>query len=116
MSYMTLMLNYMCDYVELYINIIFYLGHRKVHYLFEDGREMVESYNMDTNVVVRRVWKKKSNFGTDVGCDVEVGDPESKFGQNLINSEQNTEIIIQESLSVVCYFLSFFIFFLNNSM
>jgi len=53
-------------------------GKRKVHFLMEDGKEMVEEYNMDTNVVVRRAWKEKNNFGTDTGWTVEVGDPERK--------------------------------------
>lgn len=81
---------------------MFYAGQKKVHYLFEDGKEMIECYNMDTNVVVRRVWKKRGSFGTDIGYDVEVGDPEPK--QNY-QSEPNIETaLIQESSNVVCYF------------
>lgn len=79
--------------------IMFDIGKRKVHILFEDGKEMVEEYNMDTNVVVRRLWKKKNNFGTDIGWDVEIGDPEPK--ENNIDKDG-----IQESLNTVCYFLT----------
>ena len=43
---------------------------------------MVEEYNLDTNVVVRRAWRQKGNFGQDVGWVVEVGDPEPE----VINS------------------------------
>ncbi|XP_011687664.1 PREDICTED: protein DPCD [Wasmannia auropunctata] len=53
-------------------------GHRKVHFLLEDGKEMVEEYNTDTNVVVRRAWKEKNGFGMNVGWAVEVGEPERK--------------------------------------
>jgi len=84
---------------------VFYVGQRKVHYVFEDGKEMVECYNMDTNVVVRRVWRKKNTFGIDIGSDVEVGDPEPKQYYES-NPEQYIETTdIQECLNVVCFFL-----------
>lgn len=80
--------------------LIFYclnIGNRKVHFLLENGAEMVEEYNMDTNVVMRRIWKKKNSFGTDIGWTVEIGDPEPK--------ENNIEIDgIQESSNTVCCF------------
>lgn len=44
----------------------------------EDGKEMVEEYNLDTNVLVRRAWKEKGKLGQDIGWSVEVGDPELK--------------------------------------
>ncbi|KAK2584093.1 hypothetical protein KPH14_006536 [Odynerus spinipes] len=53
-------------------------GKRKVHFHMEDGKEMVEEYNMDTNVLVRRAWREKGKLGQDVGWAVEVGDPEPK--------------------------------------
>lgn len=78
------------------------IGKRKVHFLLEDGKEMVEEYNIDTNVVVRRVWKEKNSFGTNIGWTVEVGDPELK--------QNNIEIYgIEESSNAVRYFL-----FVNN--
>uniref|UniRef100_A0ABD2VUR2 Protein DPCD n=1 Tax=Trichogramma kaykai TaxID=54128 RepID=A0ABD2VUR2_9HYME len=51
-------------------------GNRKVHFLFENGKEFVEEYNLDTNVVVRRAWRKKGDLGQDLGWEVEIGDPE----------------------------------------
>jgi len=69
----------------------------------EDGKEMVEEYNVDTNVVVRRTWKEENRFGTNIGWTVEVGDPELK-------KENNIEIYgIEESSNAVCHFL-----FVNN--
>ncbi|KAI4498742.1 hypothetical protein M0802_006209 [Mischocyttarus mexicanus] len=53
-------------------------GNRKVHFLMEDGKEMVEEYNMETNVVVRRAWKEKKNLTENAEWVVEVGDPELK--------------------------------------
>ncbi|KAG7190500.1 hypothetical protein KM043_006601 [Ampulex compressa] len=53
-------------------------GKRKVHFLLEDGKEMVEEYHIDTNVLLRRAWKEKGKLGQDIGWTVEVGDPEPK--------------------------------------
>lgn len=77
-------------------------GKRKVHFLLENGKEMVEEYHVDTNVVARRTWKEKNGFGTNVGWVVEVGDPELK--------QNDIEIYgIKESSNAVCHFL-----FVNN--
>ncbi|XP_063992541.1 protein DPCD [Diachasmimorpha longicaudata] len=58
-------------------------GKRKVHFLLEDGRELVEEYNLETNVVTRRAWREKGKLGQDVGWVVEIGDPEPKREDNL---------------------------------
>lgn len=82
--------------------MLYFIGKRKVHFLLENGKEMVEEYNMNTNVVVRRAWKEKNSFGTNVGWTVEVGDPELK--------QNNIEFYgIEESSNTVCYFV-----FVNN--
>ncbi|XP_041980187.1 protein DPCD [Aricia agestis] len=48
---------------------------RKIHYKFEDNKEMVEEYNSDTKVLLRRAWKVKGKLGGDGKWLVEVGDP-----------------------------------------
>uniref|UniRef100_A0A6M2DIZ7 Protein DPCD n=1 Tax=Xenopsylla cheopis TaxID=163159 RepID=A0A6M2DIZ7_XENCH len=48
---------------------------RKIHYKFPDGREMVEEYNTDTNVLSRRAWKKGSELGGQGTWIMELGDP-----------------------------------------
>ena len=53
-------------------------GKRKIHFLMEDGREMVEEYHLETNVLVRRAWREKGKLGQDVDWNVEVGDPQPK--------------------------------------
>ncbi|XP_014218386.1 protein DPCD [Copidosoma floridanum] len=58
-------------------------GKRKVHFLMGDGREMVEEYSMETNVLVKRSWKEKGKLGQDMGWVVEVGDPQPKITDNL---------------------------------
>ncbi|GAB1867384.1 Protein DPCD [Camponotus japonicus] len=80
------------------ITVLIEDGKRKVHFLFENGKEMVEEYNMDTNVVVRRLWKKKNNFGTDIGWIVEIGDPEPKesnIEKDGIQESSNTPFVTQ---------------------
>ncbi|XP_031841132.1 protein DPCD [Nomia melanderi] len=65
-------------------------GKRKVHFLLDDGRELVEEYHLETNVLVRRAWKETSNFGQKIGWNIEVGDPEPR--------QNNIEVYgIQES-------------------
>jgi hypothetical protein len=73
------------------------IGRRKVHFLLKDGRELVEEYDMDTNVVISRVWKIKNHFGTFVDWEVEIGNLESK--QNNLQT-----VGIQESSNSVCYY------------
>ncbi|GLH01995.1 Protein DPCD [Gryllus bimaculatus] len=51
-------------------------GKRKVHYRFREGEEMVEEYSMDTDVLVRRAWRKRGTLGADGIWEVEIGDPE----------------------------------------
>ncbi|XP_066598530.1 protein DPCD [Prorops nasuta] len=58
-------------------------GKRKVHFLFEDNKEMVEEYHLETNVVVRRAWREKGKLGQNIGWVVEVGDPEPKQQDNI---------------------------------
>ncbi|XP_020288466.1 protein DPCD isoform X2 [Pseudomyrmex gracilis] len=39
----------------------------------ENGKEMVEEYSTETNVVLRRAWKEKNKFGKNIGWVIEVG-------------------------------------------
>lgn len=48
---------------------------KKIHHKFEDAKEMVEEYNVDTQVLLRRAWKVKTKLGGDGKWDVEIGDP-----------------------------------------
>lgn len=81
-------------------NIFFFcnlfLGKRKVHYKFSDGKEMVEEYSLDTNCVIRRAWKCNKKFGSQPYWDVEVGDPEPEFTKDL------DTIGISETSTAVC--------------
>ncbi|CAB3254598.1 unnamed protein product [Arctia plantaginis] len=48
---------------------------KKIHYKFENGKEMVEEYNVDTQVLLRRAWKVKGKLGGEGRWEVEIGDP-----------------------------------------
>ncbi|XP_050348704.1 protein DPCD isoform X2 [Nymphalis io] len=48
---------------------------KKIHYKFDDGKEMVEEYNVDTKVLLRRAWKMKGKLGGEGKWSVELGDP-----------------------------------------
>ncbi|XP_075790631.1 protein DPCD isoform X2 [Pelodiscus sinensis] len=50
-------------------------GRRKVHYLFEDGREMAEEYDVETSQLVARKWREKTALGRLGKWQVEVGEP-----------------------------------------
>ncbi|CAH2007866.1 unnamed protein product [Acanthoscelides obtectus] len=63
---------------------------KKIHYAFENGQEMVEEYNLDTNVVTRRAWKHKGELECQGEWDIEIGDPEPTF-------EKKDEEMIRES-------------------
>ncbi|XP_034245227.1 protein DPCD isoform X2 [Thrips palmi] len=49
-------------------------GVRKIHYKLPDGKEMVEEYNISTDVIQRRMWKAFDPFRGEK-WNVELGDP-----------------------------------------
>uniref|UniRef100_A0A8C6UWJ6 Protein DPCD n=1 Tax=Neogobius melanostomus TaxID=47308 RepID=A0A8C6UWJ6_9GOBI len=50
-------------------------GKRKIHYLFTDGNEMAEEYNLNTDVLLVRKWRKKSTLGVQGQWQLEIGEP-----------------------------------------
>ncbi|XP_016110262.1 protein DPCD isoform X3 [Sinocyclocheilus grahami] len=49
-------------------------GKRKVHYLFEDGNEMAEEYDLKTDELVLRKWRHKTTLGGHGEWTWEVGE------------------------------------------
>ncbi|XP_018420534.1 PREDICTED: protein DPCD isoform X1 [Nanorana parkeri] len=49
-------------------------GIRKVHYLFADGKEMVEEYDHKTQELLVRKWRQKSALGAHAEWQIEVGE------------------------------------------
>ncbi|KAM3834858.1 protein DPCD isoform 2-T2 [Vipera latastei] len=50
-------------------------GKRKIHYLFEDGKEMAEEYDLKTHQLLLRKWREKNALGAYGNWEVEVGEP-----------------------------------------
>ncbi|KAK2815763.1 hypothetical protein Q5P01_026230 [Channa striata] len=50
-------------------------GKRKIHYLFTDGKEMAEEYDLKTEELIARKWRHKSALGAPGQWQVEVGEP-----------------------------------------
>ncbi|XP_070778366.1 protein DPCD isoform X2 [Enoplosus armatus] len=50
-------------------------GKRKIHYLFTDGKEMAEEYDLKTDELIVRKWRYKSPLGAQGQWQVEVGEP-----------------------------------------
>ncbi|XP_012708336.3 protein DPCD isoform X1 [Fundulus heteroclitus] len=50
-------------------------GKRKIHYLFADGKEMAEEYDLKTDELLSRKWRQKSTLGVPGVWQVEVGEP-----------------------------------------
>ncbi|KAF6020614.1 DPCD [Bugula neritina] len=67
-------------------------GKRKVHYTFNDGKEMVEEYDAKTNELVLRKWKELGAFGNAKPWQIEVGEV-------LGLSHTEKEIGLMESLN-----------------
>uniref|UniRef100_UPI0037E9B66B protein DPCD n=1 Tax=Semicossyphus pulcher TaxID=241346 RepID=UPI0037E9B66B len=50
-------------------------GKRKIHFLFTDGKEMAEEYDLKTDELIVRKWRVKSTLGAQGQWQVEVGEP-----------------------------------------
>ncbi|CAN9509938.1 unnamed protein product [Ophioblennius macclurei] len=50
-------------------------GKRKIHYLFKDGQEMAEVYDLKTDELIERKWRHKNALGAQGQWEVEVGEP-----------------------------------------
>ncbi|XP_018569951.1 protein DPCD [Anoplophora glabripennis] len=69
---------------------------KRVHFDFGDGREMVEEYNLDTNVVTRRAWRHNKELKGEDKWEVEIGDPEPVYNKEetvLIRENSNQPFV-----------------------
>ncbi|XP_074518421.1 protein DPCD isoform X2 [Halichoeres trimaculatus] len=55
--------------------VLIHDGRRKTHYLFKDGKEMAEEYDLKTDELIVRKWRVKSTLGAQGQWQVEVGEP-----------------------------------------
>lgn len=80
-------------------------GTRKIHYKFDDGREMVEEYNLETGVLTKRAWKK-NNILKSSKWDVEVGDPLSECPEENIGLTESKDAVSDVINDNICQFES----------
>lgn len=70
----------------------------KVHYALPDGKELVEEYDTNTDVLTRRAWKLKNNIDDEGEWSIEVGDPEPtmlKDDGTFIKERSNQPFIVK---------------------
>ncbi|XP_039273935.1 protein DPCD-like [Styela clava] len=58
-------------------------GRRKVHYTFPDGNELAEEYDVKTNDLIVRKWRKKTTLGGPTKWDMEIGEDQN-YASNLV--------------------------------
>ncbi|KAG7223834.1 hypothetical protein INR49_026517 [Caranx melampygus] len=58
-------------------------GSRKIHYLFMDGKEMAEEYDLETDELMVRKWRQKSTLGGQGQWQVEIGLPHATPATSL---------------------------------
>ncbi|NXP67587.1 DPCD protein, partial [Chloropsis cyanopogon] len=79
-------------------------GKRKIHYLFEDGKEMAEEYDIKTGQLISRKWREKNTLGGTGKWQVEVGEPTSPLlgaleSELIAESSSNPIFMRKDTLS-----------------
>lgn len=76
---------------------------RKVHYDFEDGRELVEEYDLQTNCLTRRAWRTNKELKGEDAWEIEVGDPEPKYNaeQKCMIRENSSQVSHKKKLTLI---------------
>ena len=62
-----------CDYA---VVLVVFVGKRKIHFTLGDGTELCEEYDVKTNDLLTRKWRKKSTLGGVKPWEIEVGEPD----------------------------------------
>ncbi|XP_055503081.1 protein DPCD [Leucoraja erinacea] len=75
-------------------------GKRKVHYVFTDGAEMVEEYEISSDQLKVRKWKQKTTLGSPGQWQFEVGEaysrPAGTLEQQLIHESGSSPIFTRQ--------------------
>ncbi|XP_055307672.1 protein DPCD isoform X2 [Sitodiplosis mosellana] len=84
---------------------------RKFHYKFNDDKEMIEEYNIETGILMRRAWKKKQNImglhtefnelnGSFFDWDIELGEIiRPTFDSNFLVKETDIMPILTKRIT-----------------
>ncbi|WAR21965.1 DPCD-like protein [Mya arenaria] len=76
-------------------------GRRKLHFTLQDGRELAEEYDLNTNELVVRKWRKKSTLGGTAKWEYEVGEllaPRSLDTDGLMESTSNPIFVRKDTV------------------
>ncbi|XP_060564139.1 protein DPCD-like [Ruditapes philippinarum] len=76
-------------------------GRRKIHFTLTDGRELAEEYDLRTNELIVRKWKKKSTLGGAVKWEFEVGEqlgPRMLEADGLMESNVNPIFVRKDTV------------------
>ncbi|XP_042192806.1 protein DPCD [Callorhinchus milii] len=75
-------------------------GRRKVHYLFPDGKEMAEEYDVTTDQLLVRKWRVRNALGARGQWQLEVGEevsrPAGGLEQQLIQESSSNPIFMRK--------------------
>ncbi|XP_047433593.1 protein DPCD [Mugil cephalus] len=75
-------------------------GKRKIHYLFKDGKEMAEEYDLETDELIVRKWRQKSTLGGQGQWQVEVGEqlasPVASSGSDVIKENCSNPVLTRK--------------------
>ncbi|XP_059151994.1 protein DPCD-like [Physella acuta] len=75
-------------------------GRRKIHFTFSDGLELAEEYDINSEELVLRKWRKKSTLGNVGKWEIEVGEqttPVNFEAEGLIESNVNPVFIRKDT-------------------
>lgn len=66
-----------------------------MHYKFSNEDEMAEEYNLETNILVRRAWKRGGALRKTGLWEVEVGDPEPVMQSFDVGIKENANSVLK---------------------
>ncbi|KAK7010808.1 protein DPCD [Biomphalaria glabrata] len=75
---------------------------RKVHFTFSDGAELIEEYDVNTDELLLRKWRKKGTLGNVGKWEIEVGEQSSSLNfeiDGLVESNANPVFIRKDTKS-----------------
>ncbi|KAM8924416.1 protein DPCD [Pelodytes ibericus] len=71
-------------------------GKRKVHYLFSDGKEMAEEYDVKTHELIVRKWRQKSALGALAQWQIEVGEAALPVQPDFIQESHSNPVFVRK--------------------
>ncbi|XP_030757374.1 protein DPCD [Sitophilus oryzae] len=76
---------------------------KRIHFELDDNREMVEEYDLNTNVVTRRAWRINRQLKGENSWEIEIGDPEPSYDSDnkyIIRENSNQPFITRRNTRI----------------